>query len=112
MDQYQTLACRLFMYSNNLYMKVRTSRYDGPVLLSLGVSEVDSEPDVQVIHAGTKLEGDTLVTSGGRVLAVVVKGTDLQETADRATKLAGRITFEGATFRRDVAARATTRSAD
>lgn len=75
---------------------------------------MDSETDAQVIHAGTKLEGNTLVTSGGRVLAVVVTGPALGEAATRATELAGRITFEGATFRRDIAARATVaaRSAD
>ncbi|MPC35524.1 Trifunctional purine biosynthetic protein adenosine-3 [Portunus trituberculatus] len=72
-----------------------------------GVEEVSGEAGVQVIHAGTKREGDTLVTSGGRVLAVVVTGTVLKDTAARATQLARRITFEGATFRRDIAARAT-----
>ncbi|XP_063846345.1 trifunctional purine biosynthetic protein adenosine-3-like isoform X2 [Scylla paramamosain] len=72
-----------------------------------GVDEVSGEAGVQVIHAGTKREGSSLVTSGGRVLAVVVTGAALRDTADRATQLAGRITFEGATFRRDIAARAT-----
>lgn len=78
---------------------------------STGVSEVDSEAGVQVIHAGTKLEGNTLLTSGGRVLAVVVTGPALKEAAARATQLAGRITFEGATFRRDIAGRATAATA-
>ena len=85
------------------------------LLWSPGVDEVCGESGVQVIHAGTKITDNTLVTSGGRVLAVVVTGSDLKEAAARATHLAGRITFEGATFRKDIGARATNttmRSAD
>ncbi|KAG0722776.1 Trifunctional purine biosynthetic protein adenosine-3 [Chionoecetes opilio] len=75
---------------------------------SSGIDEVTKEKAAQVIHAGTKMAGDTLVTSGGRVLAVVVTDKALGQAAARATQLAGRIAFEGATFRKDIASRAIT----
>jgi phosphoribosylamine--glycine ligase len=69
-----------------------------------GVAEADSLAGVQVIHAGTALSGDDLVTAGGRVLAVVGVGGDV--TAARETAYAGVsvIGFPGAQYRTDIAA--------
>lgn len=59
-----------------------------------------------VIHAGTGLEGDTLVSAGGRVLSVVAAGEDLE--AARALALAGAeaIDLEGSHHRTDIARQA------
>jgi phosphoribosylamine---glycine ligase len=62
----------------------------------------DSE-DVMVFHAGTRMDGDRLVTAGGRVLAVTALGRSVPEAAERSRQAAGEIRFEGAQFRRDIA---------
>ncbi|MCX7912889.1 MAG: phosphoribosylamine--glycine ligase, partial [Dehalococcoidales bacterium] len=68
-----------------------------------GLDEVDK--DVTVFHAGTKL-GDRgeILTSGGRVLTVVAKGKDLGEAREKVYRNISRISFEGAYYRRDIAA--------
>ncbi|MBN1929110.1 MAG: phosphoribosylamine--glycine ligase [Chlorobiaceae bacterium] len=61
---------------------------------------------VLVFHAGTRREGDTLVTSGGRVLSVTASAPSLREALDRAYRAVDAIGFEGAYFRRDIGAKA------
>jgi phosphoribosylamine--glycine ligase len=55
-----------------------------------------------VFHAGTRLDGDQLVTSGGRVLAVTALAPTFAEAADRSRDDARRIEFEGAFHRGDI----------
>jgi phosphoribosylamine--glycine ligase len=55
-----------------------------------------------VFHAGTRLDGDRLVTSGGRVLSVTALAPTFAEAADRSRQGAGRIGFEGAFHRGDI----------
>ena len=69
-----------------------------------GVSLADAEPDVDVIHAGTALVGEDLVTAGGRVLAVRATGADVAEARDRAYAGVEKISFEGLQCRSDIAA--------
>ena len=57
---------------------------------------------VRVYHAGTALDGGTLVTAGGRVLAVTGLGNDLSEAARHSREAAERIDFQGAQWRRDI----------
>ena len=60
-----------------------------------------------IYHAGTKrLEDDTVVTAGGRVLDVVAVGADLAEALRGAYGATGAISFEGAFWRRDIGKRA------
>ncbi len=49
-----------------------------------------------------KKEGDTLVTSGGRVLSVVGKGKTLEEAKENAYKNIEKVNFEGMYFRKDI----------
>jgi len=70
-----------------------------------GVEEANRLPDVQVFHAGTALQGGTLVTAGGRVLSVAAHGETLQEAVARVYDAAARISFEGMHYRRDIAHR-------
>ncbi len=68
-----------------------------------GVEKADVLPDVKVFHGGTRLDGDTLVTDGGRVLSVCALGdtvADAQQKAYAALKL---IHFDGMHYRRDIA---------
>jgi phosphoribosylamine--glycine ligase len=59
-----------------------------------------------VFHSGTKREGNTWLTSGGRVLCAMGVDNDLKTALDRAYSLVGKIRFDGAYFRRDIGARA------
>ena len=71
-----------------------------------GLSEADAMKGVKVFHAGTKCEGDDIVTSGGRVLGVTALGDGLAAACDAAYAAVDKIKFEGAHFRRDIAAKA------
>lgn len=63
--------------------------------------------NVTVYHAGTKIDATgTLVTAGGRVIAVSAFGNTLQEAVELAYKGVDAVQFEGKTFRRDIAHRA------
>jgi phosphoribosylamine---glycine ligase len=69
-----------------------------------GVAAAEALDGVHVIHAGTALAGDDLVTAGGRVLAVVGTGPSVAAARDAAYAGAGEIHFEGAQRRTDIAA--------
>ena len=57
----------------------------------------------QVFHAGTTQSGETLLSSGGRVLTVTGTGTDLTEARDRAYRAISQIELEGSFYRTDIA---------
>ena len=69
-----------------------------------GLEQV-KEP-VTVFHAGTKQTEDGLVTSGGRVLGVTATGADLQQAREAAYAAVRTISFPGAHYRSDIAAKA------
>ncbi|MQB00489.1 MAG: phosphoribosylamine--glycine ligase [Actinobacteria bacterium] len=71
-----------------------------------GLDEVEADPRVQVFHAGTAIDGDRLLTAGGRVLAVSALGEDYGRARARAYEAADRIRFEGKHLRRDIALKA------
>ena len=62
--------------------------------------------NVVVFHAGTAMEGDSVVTAGGRVLAVSALGTTFKDARRRAYEAAGAISFPGKYLRNDIAERA------
>jgi phosphoribosylamine---glycine ligase len=63
-------------------------------------------PNTKVFHAGTANSGDQIVSCGGRVLGVTAWGNDLRTARDLAYTAVDRIQFEGAQYRRDIAAKA------
>ena len=63
----------------------------------------------RVFHAGTALEGDHVVTSGGRVLCVTALGDSISAARDAAYAGVEKIRWEGVTFRRDIGWRAIAR---
>jgi phosphoribosylamine--glycine ligase len=71
-----------------------------------GLAVADAMEGVTVFHAGTRLDGESVVTSGGRVLGVTARGGDLQAAVDRAYEAVAAIHFEGAQNRTDIAAKA------
>jgi phosphoribosylamine---glycine ligase len=62
--------------------------------------------DCRVFHAGTKLEGKRVLTSGGRVLGVTALGDSLKMAARRAYQIVEAIRFDGMQFRKDIGHRA------
>jgi phosphoribosylamine--glycine ligase len=73
-----------------------------------GLDAAAELPQVTVFHAGTTLEGDTVVTSGGRVLSVTAIGETIDEAAERAYAAVEKIDFEGKQLRQDIGWRART----
>ena len=71
-----------------------------------GLAAAVGVPDAVVFHAGTKAQGGDVLVSGGRVLGVTATGADLSAALKRAYEAAGRISFEGAQYRRDIGATA------
>ncbi len=71
-----------------------------------GLDEAARLPNTKVFHAGTARQGDQIVTSGGRVLGVTALGKDLKAAQAAAYGAVEKIRFDGAHFRRDIAAKA------
>jgi phosphoribosylamine--glycine ligase len=71
----------------------------------------DVPNDVLVFHAGTRRgDDDSLVTSGGRVLAVTGLGDSIEAAQQRSQSFAASVEFAGKQFRTDIGWRELTRS--
>jgi len=78
--------------------------YPGSYKTGFPISGLDDlDKDVIVFHAGTRLEGKKVVTSGGRVLAVVAMAKTIAEAREKVYNNISRIKFEGCHYRRDIA---------
>jgi len=71
-----------------------------------GVEEADKTEGVKVFHAGTSARDGAYYTSGGRVLGVNARAADLSSAVARAYEAVGKIQFDGAHWRKDIASRA------
>ena len=71
-----------------------------------GLEEAGAVEGVTVFHAGTSKRDGAYYTAGGRVLGVTARGADLETAVKRAYDACGKITFAGAHYRKDIAARA------
>lgn len=76
------------------------------------ISGLDNVSNSKVFHAGTKLDGDYVVTSGGRVLCVVGLGETIAEARDTAYADVARIHWDGEFHRNDIGHRAIRRTKD
>ncbi|MGH8062818.1 MAG: phosphoribosylamine--glycine ligase [Pseudoxanthomonas sp.] len=68
--------------------------------------DVPDVPETKVFHAGTRVEGDHVVTSGGRVLCVCALGEDIAEAQRRAYEEVSGISWPGEFHRHDIGWRA------
>ncbi|KFD22429.1 phosphoribosylamine--glycine ligase [Tatumella ptyseos] len=68
-----------------------------------------TSPDGKVFHAGTTLQGEDVVTHGGRVLCATGLGTDIAAAQKQAYALAKAISWEGSFCRTDIGYRAINR---
>ena len=71
-----------------------------------GLEEASRLADTKVFHAGTALVDGEIVTNGGRVLGVTAWASSLEKARDAAYAAVAKIQFDGAQFRRDIAAKA------
>ena len=93
-------ACACVIMASGGYPK---SYPKGIEITGLSNGQLDG---VTVYHAGTKLQGNELVTSGGRVLGVTALGDTLENALKKSYDAVGKIHFEGAHYRRDIGKRA------
>jgi phosphoribosylamine--glycine ligase len=68
-----------------------------------GLANAEKLRGAKVFHAGTKRDGDAIVTSGGRVLGVTAAAHSLDAALAAAYEAAGKIHFEGMHYRKDIA---------
>jgi phosphoribosylamine--glycine ligase len=82
-----------------------TPRTGDPVE-GLDAVAAEDAPHAYVLHAGTKRDGDAVVSAGGRVLSVTATGEDLVEARERAYRAVDRIRLDGSQHRTDIARKA------
>jgi phosphoribosylamine--glycine ligase len=63
---------------------------------------LNSVVDSLVFHAGTIADGPSVLTSGGRVLAVTSYGKNIEVAIEKAYEAVSKISFEGAYYRKDL----------
>lgn len=93
-------ACACVIMASGGYPK---SYPKGIEITGLSNGQLDG---VTVYHAGTKLQDNKLVTSGGRVLGVTTLGDTLENALKKSYDAVEKIHFEGAHYRRDIGKRA------
>lgn len=93
-------ACACVIMASGGYPK---SYPKGIEITGLSNGQLDG---VTIYHAGTKLQDNKLVTSGGRVLGVTALGDTLENALKKSYDAVEKIHFEGAHYRRDIGKRA------
>jgi len=71
-----------------------------------GLEDLNEMKNVIAFHAGTKMQGGTLVTAGGRVLGITAIKSDLAGAIEDAYTAAARVSFAGMHYRRDIGKKA------
>ncbi len=71
-----------------------------------GIEEAEKVAGVKVFHAGTTRHDDAYFTAGGRVLGVTARAATLEVAVSRVYEAVSKISFAGAYYRKDIAARA------
>ena len=76
--------------------------YPGHYEKGFEITGLDSTSDCILFHSGTKFSGGSVVTSGGRVLAVSSLGEDMKDALATSYKNAGKIAFRDIYYRNDI----------
>ncbi|MGB0425149.1 MAG: phosphoribosylglycinamide synthetase C domain-containing protein, partial [Flavobacteriales bacterium] len=66
------------------------------------ITGLESVKGSLLVHAGTKRQDGTLVTSGGRVMAITSFGDSLQDALSKSLNNAEKVDFEGKYYRKDI----------
>jgi phosphoribosylamine---glycine ligase len=75
-----------------------------------GLEDAEKLDGVKIFHAGTTTRDGAFYTAGGRVVGVTARAAELSKAVQRAYDACGKIGFEGAHYRKDIAARALKKS--
>jgi len=67
------------------------------------ITKIPAIADTQIFHAGTSQNGESLVSTGGRVMTVTGIGEDLTQARDRAYRAISQIELSGSFYRSDIA---------
>ena len=76
--------------------------YPGPYEKGHTIKGLESVENALVFHAGANNDGDKIVTSGGRVVAVTAFGNDYKAALSKSYQAISKITFQGMNYRRDL----------
>ncbi|WP_413666106.1 phosphoribosylamine--glycine ligase [Mucilaginibacter sp. Mucisp86] len=76
--------------------------YPGEYLKNKVITGTENVRDSIVFHAGTSMDGDDVITTGGRVLAITTIQDDMFSALQQATADASRIYYDGMYFRKDI----------
>ena len=76
--------------------------YPGPARKGDAITGLDQVHEATVFHAGTKLDKNVLVTSGGRVLGVTASGPTLDLAMSNVYEDVRKIHFDGMHYRKDI----------
>ena len=76
-----------------------------------GLADADALESATVFHAGTDLNNGAVINTGGRVLGVTALGEDIKEAVDNAYEAVGKISWDQAFYRSDIAHRELKRNA-
>ncbi|MBS1524233.1 MAG: phosphoribosylamine--glycine ligase [Bacteroidetes bacterium] len=76
--------------------------YPGEYLKNRVITGIENVHESIVFHAGTSMQGEDIITTGGRVLAVTTLQDNLFNALQQATADASRIYWDGMYFRRDI----------
>ncbi|GGJ33079.1 phosphoribosylamine--glycine ligase [Deinococcus roseus] len=102
-----TLTPDLVKFSNaaSALVILASPGYPASSTRGIAIQLPETGEDAIIFHAGTALQDGTLVSNGGRVLAVQASGADLTEAVTHAYRVADAIDFPGAQMRRDIGGR-------
>ena len=84
---------------------IASGGYPGKYEKDKKILGLQQERDTLVFHAGTKKVENDIVTSGGRVLGVTALADSLPLAIKRTYQAVGKITFDGAYYRKDIGAK-------
>ncbi|KAJ8321082.1 hypothetical protein KUTeg_002669 [Tegillarca granosa] len=95
--QFDTQKC-------NVGVVMVSGGYPGSYKKGLPISGLENinKENVQIFHAGTAIKDGHVVTSGGRVLAVVASGTDFESASSKAQETVKLVKFEHSYYRKDI----------
>lgn len=71
-----------------------------------GLEDAQKDKNVVVFHAGTQIKDGNYISSGGRVLGITSLGSDIEDAIKRSYSAAGKITFDGIYYRKDIGRKA------
>jgi phosphoribosylamine--glycine ligase len=76
--------------------------YPGEYLKNKVITGTENVRESHVFHAGTTMQGEDIISTGGRVLAITTLQDNLFNALQQATADASRIYYDGMYFRKDI----------